>query len=212
MMQAQFERIHLVLVDDHAIIRQGLRALFGSHRDIEVIGEACDAASLASMARLRDCDVALIDLRLQHGSGLDVLRTLRAHNASCRAVMLTSYGTEADVCAALDAGAFGYVLKHSDPTEIVAAVRAAYARRRYLSPGAATALADAAHTARLTDREEQVLHLLVPGRRNKDIARTLGVTEETVKGHVKNILSKLGVRDRTEAATRAIQRGLVRVD
>lgn len=206
------ERIRLMIVDDHLIIRHGLRSVFASHRDIEIVGEASDAAAAATLCHNTRSDVALVDLRLQSSSGLEVLHLLRERSPSCRPVMLTGYATEHDVREAMAAGARGYVLKHADPAEIVSAVRAVHAGRRYLSPQAAMMLADSMHASPLTDREQQVLQLMVPGHRNRTIARTLGIAEETVKAHVKKILIKLGVRDRTEAATRAIQRGLVRVD
>ncbi|HEX9985015.1 MAG TPA: response regulator transcription factor [Thermoanaerobaculia bacterium] len=204
-------RIRLLIVDDHAVIRQGLRALFEQHRDIAIIGEASGEQSALTLSR-DGCDVALVDVRLGSGSGIEVVRMLRKAAPFCRAVMLTGYGTENEVHDAVKAGAVGCVLKSADSAEIVAAVRAAHAGRRYFSAAAAELLEDSQMAARLTDREQQVLELLVPGHRNRRIAQTLGVSEETVKGHVKNILDKLGVRDRTEAATKAIRQGLVRVD
>jgi two-component system NarL family response regulator len=204
-------RIRLMIVDDHAVIRQGLRALFEHHRDIEIIGEASGEQSALALCR-GGCDVALVDVRLGSGSGIEVVRMLRKSAPFCRAVMLTGYGTEREVHDAVKAGAVGCVLKSADSAEIVAAVRAVHAGRRYFSAAAAELLEDSQMAARLTDREQQVLELLVPGHRNRRIAQTLGLSEETVKGHVKNILDKLGVRDRTEAATKAIRQGLVRVD
>lgn len=206
------EPIRVMIVDDHSVIRHGLRSLFSTQRDIEVVGEAQDVDSAVSIGIETRCDVATVDLRLRTSSGLDVIRALRASRPSCRAVVLTNYGSDEDVHRAMAAGAQAYVLKHADVAEIVGAVRAVYAGRRYLSPEAAATLADAVHWTRLTGREQQVLELLVTGCRNRDIARALGITAETVKGHIKKILVKLGVKDRTEAATQAIRRGLVRVD
>ncbi|HYC93796.1 MAG TPA: response regulator transcription factor [Thermoanaerobaculia bacterium] len=205
-------RIRLLIVDDHSVIRCGLRAIFGVHRDIEVVGEAADAESAARFVSRTHCDVALVDLRLAESSGMQVLRALHELRPSCRAVMLTNYATERDVKEAADAGAHGYVMKTADPGEIVNAVRAVHTGQRYFSSHAAALLADAKHAPSLTGREQQVLELLVPGNRNRTIAGMLGLAEETVKGHVKEILIKLGVRDRTGAATAAIRRGLVRID
>ncbi len=182
------------------------------HRDIEVVAEASDAASAQKMCCSSRPDVALVDLRLGCDSGLDVLRILSEHCPSCRPVMLTAYVTEQDVSTALDRGARGYVLKYADPAEIAGAVRAAHDGRRYFSPHVTATMAEGKTLTRLTDREQQVLELLVPGHRNRVIGRTLGIAEETVKAHVKRILVKMGARDRTEAVTKAIQRGLVRVD
>jgi two-component system, NarL family, response regulator len=206
------EVIRLLIVDDHSIIRHGLRSLFGSHRDIEVVGEAADREEAIALGCVTQCDVALIDLRLRVGTGLEVIRALAERVPACRTIVLTTYGTEHEVYEAMSSGASGYVLKHAEPAEIVSAVRSVHSGRRYLSPEAAATLSDTVHISRLTERERQVLELLVPGTRNRVIARMLGVAEETIKGHVKSILNKLGVKDRTEAATKAIQRGLIRVD
>src|SRR6185436_1988681 len=130
----------------------------------------------------------------------------------CRSLILTGYGTETEVQESVKAGACGCVLKSADTAEIVDAVRAVHGGRRYFSVAAAERLADSKFSPCLSDREQQVLELMVPGNRNRSIALTLGVAEETVKGHVKRILEKMGVRDRTEAVTKAIRQGLVRVD
>lgn len=209
----QSARIRLLIVDDHFIVRQGLRAYFGSHRDIEVVGEAAALHEAVEICREKNPDVALIDLRLRSQSGVDLLRALAQTSAGCRCVVLTSYGSAEDVHNSISAGAKGYVFKHADPSEIISAVRTVHAGRRYLSAEAAAALATYTHSASLlTERERDVLRLLIPGTRNKVIAVILGIGEETVKGHVKKILTKLGVQDRTEAATQAIQRGLIRPD
>jgi len=206
------DRIRLLIVDDHSVIRYGLRGIFERHRDIEVMGEAAGEQEAFALCRTSPCDVALLDVRLGGGSGVTVVRMLRKFAPTCRAVMLTGYGTERELHDAVEAGAFGCVLKSADPPEIVTAVRTVHAGRRYFSADAARLLAESRFSARLTGREQQVLELMVPGNRNRGIAKALGLTEETVKGHVKQILGKLGVRDRTEAVSTAIRLGLVRVD
>jgi len=205
-------RIRLLIVDDHSLIRQGLRALFELCRDVEVVGAAADEQEAIALCRATDCDVALVDVRLGGGSGIDVVRALRTVRPSCRSLILTGYGTETEVQESVKAGACGCVLKSADTAEIVDAVRAVHGGRRYFSVAAAERLADSKFSPCLSDREQQVLELMVPGNRNRSIALTLGVAEETVKGHVKRILEKMGVRDRTEAVTKAIRQGLVRVD
>ncbi|HYC59986.1 MAG TPA: response regulator transcription factor [Thermoanaerobaculia bacterium] len=201
-----------MIVDDHSVIRHGVRAIFERHRDIEITGEAASEEEAAALCSASACDVALVDLRLGAGSGVNVVGMLREFVPTCRAVMLTGYGTEREVCEAVQAGAFGCILKTADAAEIVAAVRAAHAGHRYFSAAVAELLAEWRFTVPLTTREQQVLELLVPGNRNRSIADALGLTEETIKGHVKRIFGKLGVRDRTEAVTKAIRQGLVRVD
>lgn len=205
-------RIRLLIVDDHSLIRHGLLAVFEQHRDVEIAGAAAGDQEALAICRAADCDVALVDVRLGSRSGIDVVRALRNLRPACRCIMLTAYGTEKEVQESVKAGAYGCVLKSADAAEIVAAVRAVHAGRRYFSVAAAELLAGSDFSSPLSDREQQVLELLVPGNRNRSIAHTLGVAEETVKGHVKRIFEKMGVRDRTEAVTKAIRQGLVRVD
>jgi DNA-binding NarL/FixJ family response regulator len=208
----KYRKIRLLIVDDHYIVRQGLRSFFANHRDVEVVAEAADLESAVARCSEQECDVALVDLRLRNDSGVDVIRALAEVRSSCRCVVVTSYGSEEEVHTAIAAGAKGYVFKHSDPSEIINAVRAVHAGLRYLSAEASEVLNQYVEYTHLTERERDVLRLLVPGTRNKAIAKILGIGEETVKAHVKSILDKLGVQDRTEAATQAIQRGLVRFD
>jgi len=204
--------IRLLLVDDHAVIRQGLRAIFSAHRDLAVVGEAADLAEAVAVAAEAACDVALVDFRLRSESGVDVMRAVAEVSPACRYVILSSYHTEHWVHEATAAGALGYVLKHGDPAEIVMAVRAVHSGRKYLSAEASEVLRRYVHRSPLTQREQEILGLLVPGTRNRRIAQLLDIAEETVKAHVKSILSKVGAKDRTEAVTKAIQRGLVRLD
>jgi two-component system NarL family response regulator len=206
------QRIRLMIVDDHSIVRHGLRALFSSRADVEIVGEAATRDEAIAVGCSTRCDVALVDMRLRDSSGIDVIRALAARCPQTRSVVLTNYGAEHDVHEAILAGARGYVLKHAEPSEIVDAVRAVSAGRRYFSPEAEAILGSPEASSPLTDREQQVLELLVPGTRNRVIARLLGVAEETVKKHVRNIFSKLDAKDRTEAVTKAIRRGLVRMD
>src|SRR4051794_20248124 len=187
MVSASSGRIRLLIVDAHSVIRHGLRAVFEPHRDVQIIGAAADVQEAFALASATDCDVALVDVRLGTGSGIDVVRGLRNIRPSCRCVMLTGYGTEKEVQQSVKAGAVGCVLKSADAAEIVDAVRVVHAGRRYFSVAAAELLAESKFSADLSDREQQVLELLVPGNRNRSIAHTLGVAEETVKGHVKRI-------------------------
>jgi DNA-binding NarL/FixJ family response regulator len=205
------KRIRLLLVDDHEIVRVGLRAMLQPHVDIEVVGEGDRAADVVPLFRSTGANVVLLDLQLRgDASGVDAIRELRRFDATSRVVVLTNYSDEEHVFGAIAAGAQGYVLKYAEPAQIVDAVRSAHAGYRYIAPEASSRLAEHAHNSPLTDREHDVLKLLARGDKNKRIAAILGVAEETVKTHVRNILSKLGASCRTEAANKAVQRGMVR--
>ena len=204
--------IRVMIVETHAIVRQGLRTLIGSQRDMEIVAETGDGGEAIALYASSRPDVVLMDLRLRTGSGLDVIRELRSAFEDCRIVVLSTYSNEEHVYRAVAAGAYGYVIKDEDPSHITRALRAVRTGQHYLSPEASARLAEHVHRSPLTKREEEVLTLLVQGRKNREIADALGIVEETVKGHVKNILSKLGVRDRAQATSEAIRRGLVLVD
>ena len=204
-------RIGVMLVEDHAIVRQGLRTVIASQRDMQVVAETAGSDDVVGLFESSRPDVVVMDLRLRNGSGIDTIRTLRSKYVQSRIVVLSAYSSEEHVFRAIAAGAQGYVVKDDDPSHVVLALRAVHEGRRYLSPEASARLADHIHRSSLTSREEEVLTLLVHGGRNRAIADALGISEETVKGHVKNILSKLGVRDRAHAASEAIRRGLVDV-
>ncbi len=201
--------IRVMVVDDHAVVREGLRMLLGSQGDMEIVAETGDGNEVGALFTRSHPDVVLIDLRLRAGCAVEAIRALHTQSPAGRVVVLSSYGGEEHVFRAIAAGASGYIVKDDDPSHIIQAVRAVCAGRRYLSPEASARLADRVHCSSLTAREEEVLALLVRGSRNREIADLLGIGQETVKGHVKNILSKLGVRDRAEAAREAIRRGLV---
>lgn len=202
--------IRLLIVDDHSIVRAGVRAVLGRHADIEVVGEGGEAAEVLPLFRTCRPHVVLLDLQLRNGgSGIDAIHALRRHDPDSRVVVLTNYSDEEHVFGAIAAGAQGYVLKHAEPAQIVDAIRSARAGCRYIAPEASFRLVERVHNSSLTGREQDVLTLLVRGDKNKRIAAILGVAEETVKSHVKNIFGKLGATSRTEAASKAVQRGIV---
>jgi NarL family two-component system response regulator LiaR len=204
--------IRVVLADDHAVVRQGLRTFLDLQDDIEVVGEAADGEEAVDAARRHDPDVVLLDLVMPGLDGLGALRRLREGRA--RVIVLTSFGDDDKLFAALRGGAAGYLLKDVQPTDLVRAIRSAHAGESPLSPAVATrvveevAHAGAATHGELTPREADVLALIARGRSNKVIARELGVAEKTVKTHVSHILAKLGVSDRTQAALYAVKQGL----
>jgi NarL family two-component system response regulator LiaR len=204
--------IRVVLADDHAVVRQGLRTFLDLQEDIEVVAEASDGAGAVAEVERHDPDIVLLDLVMPGTDGLAALRTLR--EARARVIVLTSFGDDEKLFAALRGGATGYLLKDVQPTELVRAIRSAHAGDSPLSPVIATRVVEeVAHGGTpvhddLTPRELDVLTLIARGRSNKVIARELGVAEKTVKTHVSHILAKLGVNDRTQAALYAVKQGL----
>jgi DNA-binding NarL/FixJ family response regulator len=203
-------------VDDHPVVRQGLRTFLDLQDDIAVVGEAEDSASCVAEARRTSPDVILLDLRMPGGDGVEALHALRragsqAAERPARVLVITSFTDPAAVLPAVRAGAAGYVYKDVDPPALAAAIRAVHAGHVLLHPDVARLLADGpppAQAAHLTAREREVLAEVARGRSNREIARALGLAEKTVKTHVSAILTKLGVQDRTQAALYAVRSGL----
>jgi DNA-binding NarL/FixJ family response regulator len=206
--------IRVLVVDDHAVVREGLRAFLELQEGIEVVGDAADGAEgVAAAERLRP-DVVLMDMVMPGVDGLSALRLLRERLPSARTIVLTSFLGDDKLLPALRAGAAGYVLKNAPPSEVVRAVRAAGAGEAVLDPVVAGRLLEALSRDeepldRLTPREHEVLVLLGRGFSNKRIAQDLHLSEKTVKTHVGHVLAKLGVADRTQAAVVAVRAGLV---
>jgi two-component system, NarL family, response regulator LiaR len=209
--------IRVVLADDHAVVRQGLRTFLDLQDDITVVAEAADGEAALDAVALHDPDVLLLDLVMPGTDGLGALRRLRERDSRARVIVLTSFGDDDKLFAALRGGASGYLLKDVEPAELVRAIRSAHAGQSPLSPAVATRVVEEIATGGgpaaaddLTPRELDVLCLIARGRSNKVIARELGVAEKTVKTHVSHILGKLGLTDRTQAALFAVRQGLVR--
>lgn len=209
------ESISVLLVDDHAVVREGLRSLLEVQDGIEVVGEAVDGEAAVREAEARRPDVVLMDLVMPRRDGVGAMRELRRRLPSARVIVLTSFADDDRLLPAIRAGAAGYLLKDADPQEVVRAVRAAHRGEALLDPSVAARLVDAIAeppgtepSERLTPREQQVLALIARGLPNKLIARELGISEKTVKTHVGHVLAKLGVTDRTQAALQAVREGL----
>ncbi|MFV2173963.1 response regulator [Actinomadura sp. LOL_016] len=206
--------IRVLIADDHPVVRQGLRTFLGIQDDIEVVGEAADGASAVSLAESAEPDIVLMDLKMPGADGLTALTELRARGVSARVLILTSVTERGHVLPAVQAGAAGYLYKDVDPQALVQAIRAVHDGHVLFAPDAAEAMlaepafGDDRGLAALTDREREVLVHIARGRSNREIARALVVSEKTVKTHVSNLLMKLGVQDRTQAALYAVRHGV----
>lgn len=213
------ERIKVMIVDDHEVVRLGLRAVLEIEKDFEVAGDAPDAASALRAATVLRPDVVLMDVRMPGTDGIEACRQLRERLPETRVIMLTSYGDEDAVMAAIMAGASGYLLKNTSRTELLAALRSAARGQSLLDPAVTarvlTKLRDLAgkeqarEVAMLSEREREVLALVAQGLTNKAIAAKLFISENTARNHVSRILEKLGLSRRSEAATFAARHGLV---
>jgi DNA-binding NarL/FixJ family response regulator len=205
-------RIRILIVDDHFVVRTGLAAVISTQPDMEVVGEAVDGRQAVEMFRKHTPDITLMDLRMPEMNGVQAIAAIRREFADARFIVLTTYDGDEDIYRALQAGARGYLLKDMLREGLIEAIRAVHAGQRRIPAEVANRLADRMTRTELTSREMEVLELIVRGRSNKQIGAELGIAEGTVKIHINNILSKLGVDDRTQAATSALQRGLVHLD
>ena len=203
------ETIRVLVVEDHHVVRQGLVALLNVVDGIEVVGEAADGAEAVAQFRKEMPDVTLIDLRLPRMGGVDVIQRVRMETPNARFIVLTTYDGDEDIYRALQAGARAYLLKGMTTEELIATIRKVHAGKSHIPPAIAQRLAERIGTEELTPREFDVLEQIVHGMSNKEIATELDISEATVKTHVNSLLGKLGVTDRTQAATAAIQRGIV---
>jgi DNA-binding NarL/FixJ family response regulator len=208
-------KIRLLIVDDHPIVRDGLRAVFESEAAFEVAGQAADGAEAVDRATALDVDVVLMDLRMPRMGGVEAIRQLRRRAPDIRVLVLTTFDSDADVLPAVEAGATGYLLKDAPRDELLRAVHAAYLGQAVLAPSVAQKVLGrvrepaAAPAESLTDRELKVLTLVSSGATNREAARQLFISEATVKTHLLHVYAKLGVRDRAAAVAEAYKRGLL---
>lgn len=202
-------KIRILIADDHHVVRMGLVALVGTAGDMEVVGEAEDGAGVVERFSQLQPDVVLMDSRMPVKDGIQATVEILKRSPGARILMLTAYDGDADIGRALEAGVLGYVLKRSTGESLIPALRAVAAGQRWIPGDVAGQLASRKTFESLTPRELKVLEELAKGLANKQIAEVLQITEHTVKDHVKNILAKLRVADRTEAVTVAFQRGII---
>ena len=204
-------KIRILVVDDHHVVRQGLVALINSVEDMEVIAEAPDGRKGVDLHRQHRPDVTIMDLRLPVLGGVEAIQEIRRATPQARIIVLTTFDGDENIYRALQAGARGYLLKDMFGDELMEAIRAVHAGKTRIPPVVAQRLAERMNGSELTTRELDVLRLIVAGKSNKEIGNDLHISEATVKTHINNLLGKMGVSDRTQAATTAIQRGLVQL-
>jgi DNA-binding NarL/FixJ family response regulator len=208
-MSSEAVKIRVLAVDDHPLLREGVAALIADETDIALVGEACDGREAVDQFRRLRPDVTLMDLQMPNVNGIEATITIRAEFPDARIVVLTTYTGDVQVPLALKAGASGYLLKNAIRTELLSTIRAIHAGRKVLSPEITFALASHAAGQALSPSETRVLALIADGLSNKEIAARLSMTEEAVKGQIKNILAKLDARDRTHAAVIGLRNGII---
>ena len=202
-------RIRVLCVDDHRIVREGISLIIGRQPDMEVVGSAASGEESDELFRQHQPDVTLMDLQLGAMSGVEAIRAIKAQAEDARIVVLTMYSGDEDIYRALEAGAVTYLLKDTLSDDLIRVVRDVHDGKQPLGADVEARLAERAARPHLTPREVQVVELIAQGMRNKEIAAALGISEETAQVHVKNILSKLKVKDRTAAVSVALRRGII---
>jgi DNA-binding NarL/FixJ family response regulator len=201
--------IRILTVDDHPLLREGIAALVATQSDMKVVAEASNGLEALEKFRKHRPDITLMDLVMPEMKGMDAIIAIRAEFPEARIIVLTTYTGDVQVLHALKAGARGYLLKGLLRKELLETVRAVHAGGKRIPPEVAAQLADHAGDEELSAREIEILRLIAGGNANKQIADQLSITEETVKGHVKNILAKLSANDRTHAVTISLKRGII---
>ncbi len=203
--------IRIMIADDHPSMREGLAALLERQSDLQVIALAADGQEAIDLYHEHQPDILLLDLSMPRKSGAEVVTEIRADFPHARIIILTTYDGDEDIYRTLRAGAVGYLLKDVSNRELFSSIRHVHAGEKYLMPQVAMKLTDRFQASELTDRELEVLTLMVQGQSNADISAALNVVEGTVKFHVRNILQKLGASDRTQAVIIALKRGFFRL-
>jgi DNA-binding NarL/FixJ family response regulator len=202
-------QIRILAVDDHVLVREGIAVLLSAEPDMVLVAEASNGREAIQQFRAHRPDITLMDLQMPEMNGLDAIIGIRGEFPEAKIIVLTTYKGDVQILRALKAGARGYLLKNTIHSELLDTIRAVHAGKKALSPEASYEIAEHATDDALTPAEINVLRLIAAGNANKQIADQLSITEETVKGRVKNILSKLGANDRTQAAMIGLKRGII---
>lgn len=205
----QSNMIRVLIADDHAIMRQGLTALLEQEPDLTVVAQASNGQEALTMFREYQPDVTLMDVRMPQMDGVAAITALCTEFEAARIVVFTAYDGDEDIYRGLRAGAKGYLLKDAEPDELFLAIRTVVSGKKYIPIAVGAKLADRMDNAQLSDRESEVIRLIATGKSNHEISEILHISESTVKFHINNILGKLGVSDRTQAAIVALKRGIV---
>lgn len=204
--------ISILIADDHPVVRQGLAATIARQPGMTVVAEANDGREVIDLFRFYRPDVTLMDLRMPQVDGVEAIAIIREETPTARIIVLTTYDNDEDIYRGLRAGAMAYLLKDAPLSELLEAIRAVHAGQKRIPLEVAAKLSNRINRPELTARELEVLHLVVAGQSNKEIGTSLIISEGTVRAHINNILYKMDASDRTQAATLAIKRGLVRLD
>lgn len=208
-MAMDVNKIRIMVIDDQAVVRQGFVSLIKTVPDMEIVGEGSNGQEAVDLFRRLRPDITLMDLRMPGVSGAEAISQIRGEFPAARIIVLTTFDGDEDIYRAVQAGAQGYLLKDMFFEELEAAIRKVHSGARLIPGSVAERLAARMSSSELTARELEVLRQIVDGKSNKEIGNALNISEATVKSHINNILSKLGVSDRTQAATTALQRGIV---
>ena len=204
-------QIRVLSVDDHPLLREGIAALVNNQPDMTLVAEASNGAEAIQLFKQHLPDVTLMDLRLPDMSGIDIVIAIRTEHPEARIIMLTTFEGDVEIHRALQAGARGYLLKNMPPSELLDVIRQVHAGKKRIPPEVASQLAEHMSDESLTEREVEVLRQVADGNRNRDIAKHLFISEETVKVHIKHIMEKLGASDRTQAVSIGIRRGIIQL-
>ncbi|MFZ1140043.1 MAG: response regulator transcription factor [Candidatus Sulfotelmatobacter sp.] len=209
MVSAGRPQIRILVADDHPVVREGLRGLIAVQPDIVVVAEASNGREAIQQFRIHRPDVTVMDLQMPEMNGVDAVSSIRVEFPGAKIIMLTTYAGDVQILRALKAGAQGYLLKAVMHKELPDNIRAVYSGRKVMAPEAAAQVAEHSGEESLTPKELEVLRLIAAGNANKEIGARLSISEESVKSRVKNILDKLGARDRTHAVTVGLKRGII---